>query len=508
MSQDQENSKRIAKNTIILYLRMFFLMAISLFTSRIVLQTLGVKDYGIYNVVGGVVSMFSIFSSSLSGSISRFLTFELGRNNQDKLKTVFSTAINVQLAMAVFILIIGEVVGLWFLNNKMNIPEGRLGAANWVLHCSLLAFCVSLISVPYNACIIAHEKMSAFAYISILEAILKLAIVYMLWVTPFDKLKLYAVLMLMVSLLLRFIYGIYCKKHFKECSYHRVHDKSLLKDMTSFAGWGFFGNCCYMFNTQGVDILINLFFGVTLNAARGIASQVERAVTQFVNNFMTALNPQITKSYAAGDVEYMHKLICWGAKYSYFLMLFFAIPICLEAPKILHLWLGLVPDYAIDFVRLTFATSMTTVLGNTLVTAIQATGKIKKYQIVVSLWGVLSFPMTWLAFKLGASPLWAYIVYFIVYFVLLFIRMPLVKHIIKPSMYLKDVILTVLVVTAVAVILPLMVCICQPESILRLVEVCLVSCISTGVCVYTIGMKRNERNKVRQVVVNKIKRFK
>ncbi len=504
MASSTDNSKRIAKNTVILYLRMFFLMAISLFTSRVVLQTLGVKDFGIYNVVGGVVSMFSIFSSSLSSSISRFLTYELGKGDQKRLNTIFSTAINVQVAMGIFILIIGEIVGMWFLYNKMNIPAGRLGAASWVLHCSLIAFFINLISVPYNASIISHEKMSAFAYISILEATLKLAIVYVLWVAPFDKLKTYAVLMLMVSLLLRLIYGIYCKRHFAECTYHRVHDQQLLKDMTGFAGWGFFGNCCYMFNTQGVDILINLFFGVTLNAARGIASQVERAVTQFVNNFMTALNPQITKSYAAGDMEYFDKLICWGAKYSYYLMLFFAIPICLEAPKILHLWLGIVPNYAVDFVRLTFATSMTTILGNTLVTAIQATGKIKRYQIVVSLWGVISFPLTWLAFKLGASPLWAYIVYFVVYFVLLFIRMPLVKHIIRPSMYLKDVILTVLVVTAVAALLPTLLCFAQPESFLRLVEVCILSVVCTGATIYTIGMKANERKRVQSFILKKV----
>ena len=482
---------------------MFLLMAISLFTSRIVLQTLGVEDFGIYNVVGGVVSMFSIFSSSLSSSISRFLTYELGKKDYNKLKTVFSTAINVQLAMATFIFIVAEVVGLWFLNNKMNIPSTRLDAANWVLHCSLLSFCINLISIPYNASIIAHEKMSAFAYISIVEAVLKLSIVYALWISPFDKLKAYATLMLLIAVILRLIYGIYCKRHFEECTYYIVYDKSLLKQMTGFAGWGFFGNCCWMFNTQGIDILINVFFGVTLNAARGIATQVERAVMQFVNNFMTALNPQITKSYAAGNTEYMHKLICWGAKYSYYLMLFFAIPICLETPKILHLWLGVVPDYAIDFVRLTFATSMSTILGNTLITAILATGKIRTYQIVVSIWGVLCFPLTWLAFKLGASPLWAYIIYFIIYFILIFIRTFLVKHIINPRIYVKDVILTVLAVTIVSAIPPTTICITQPESILRLIEVCGTSVLSIAISIYFIGMKANERKNITQFIKRK-----
>lgn len=316
MSNQLNNNKRIAKNTLFLYLRMFLMMAISLFTSRVILSTLGVSDYGIYNVVGGVVAMFGILSGSITNSITRFLTFELGKKDNEQLQKVFSTSLNVMFVLSFIILVIGEIVGIWFLNYKMNIPEGRMDAANWAFQCSLATFIIGLISIPYNSTIVAHEKMSVFAYISIFEVLMKLLIVYSLYVSPFDKLKSYAVLLMILMVMLRFIYGIYCNRNFQEAKYHFVHDKQLLKQMTSFAGWNFFGQGAYMLNNQGVNIVINLFFGVTVNAARGIATQVNTAVNQFVNNFMMALNPQITKTYAAGNLEDMHKLVFRGAKFS------------------------------------------------------------------------------------------------------------------------------------------------------------------------------------------------
>lgn len=299
-NQSLDNNKRIAKNTLFLYLRMFLMMAISLFTSRVVLSTLGVSDYGIYNVVGGVVAMFGLLSGSITNSITRFLTFELGKEDYEQIRKVFSTSLNVMFILSAVIFVVGEIVGIWFLNYKMNIPEGRMYAANWVFQCSLVTFIISLISIPYNSTLVAHEKMSAFAYISIFEVVMKLLIVYSLYISPFDKLKTYVVLLLLLSAVIRFIYGYYCKEHFQEVKYHFVYDKALLKQMTSFAGWNFFGQGAYMLNNQGVNILINLFFGVTVNAARGIATQVNSAVFQFVTNFMMALNPQITKSYATG----------------------------------------------------------------------------------------------------------------------------------------------------------------------------------------------------------------
>lgn len=505
-NQSLNNNKRIAKNTLFLYLRMFLMMAISLFTSRVVLSTLGVSDYGIYNVVGGVVAMFGLLSGSITNSITRFLTFELGKKDYLQLQKVFSTSLNVMMVLSLVIVIIGEIVGIWFLNYKMNIPEGRMDAANWAFQCSLMTFVMNLISIPYNSTIVAHEKMSAFAYISIFEVIMKLLIVYSLYISSFDKLKSYVVLLLILSFVIRFIYGFYCKRHFKEATYHFVYDKVLLKNMTSFAGWNFFGQGAYMMNNQGVNIVINIFFGVTVNAARGIATQVNNAVNQFVTNFMMALNPQITKSYASGEFEEMHKLIYRGSKFSYFLMLFFLIPICLETEMILHIWLNVVPEYSVAFVRWTLVITAIGMLSNTLITALHATGNIKKYMIIVGLVEISNFPLTYFMFKVGGSPITAYYVYFSIYLVLMFLRLFLIKDLIgmKALTYIKNVYLKVVLVTLIALIAPSLICILQQDSILRFIEVCFISCISTVISVYCMGLTCTERDSIVSFVKNKV----
>lgn len=347
-----QNNKRIAKNTIFLYIRMVFLMAISLFTSRVLLNALGVVDFGIQNVVGGFVSMFQLVSGTMATTISRFFTYEMGLGNKQKLNVIFSTSINIQIAFIVLIFILAESFGIWFLNYKMIIPPERLIAANWVFQLCLISFCINIISVPYNAIIIAHERMLTFAYISILDAILKLLIVYAVIISPWDRLIVYSFLLCMVAILIRLIYGIYCKKHFEECTYHYVWDKPLLIKMFGFAGWNYLGTGASILRTQGLNVLMNLFFGTTVNTAKGLVTQVESAVTQFVGNFTMALNPQITKSYAHGDKEYMYTLVCMGAKYSYFLMLVIALPLAFEAHYVLELWLGNVPEFTDIFLYL------------------------------------------------------------------------------------------------------------------------------------------------------------
>ena len=506
-NQTSDNNKRIAKNTLLLYVRMLFTMAVSLFTSRVILNTLGVEDYGINNVVGGIVTMFSVLSGSLSSSISRFITFELGKRNIEKLKTIFSTGVNIQLGMSVLIIIIAEAVGIWFLNAKMNIPADRMVAANWVFQCAILTFVLNLLSVPYNAAIIAHEKMSAFAYISVVEVTLKLIIVYLLTISPFDRLKTYAVLLLCVGAVIRFIYGYYCKRHFEECTYHFVLDKPVLKEMTGFAGWNFLGNGSYMLNTQGVNILMNLYFGVAVNAARGIATQVDAALKQFVNNFTTAVNPQITKSYAQGDLAYMHKLVCRSAKFSAFLMLFFAIPILLETQSILTIWLKTVPEYAAIFLQLIIISSFVdTVLANSLVTSMFATGNIKRYQIIVTTIGCLVFPFSWIAFQLGFQPEIAYVLYFIIYTVLLGVRLYLLKDMVKLPimMYVREVLYRVLPVMIICFIIPMMIRYSMQEGWMRLILLCLVSTIVTAVVEYSIGLTKNERKFIAGKINNKI----
>lgn len=510
-NQTSDNNKRIAKNTLLLYVRMLFTMAVSLFTSRVILNTLGVEDYGINNVVGGIVTMFSVLSGSLSSSISRFITFELGKGNIERLKTIFSTGVNIQLGMSVLIIIIAEAVGIWFLNTKMNIPTDRMVAANWVFQCAILTFVLNLLSVPYNAAIIAHEKMSAFAYISVVEVSLKLIFVYMLMISPFDRLETYAVLLLLVGAVIRFIYGYYCKRHFEECTYHFVFDKPVLKEMTGFAGWNFLGNGAYMLNTQGVNILMNLYFGVAVNAARGIATQVDAALKQFVNNFTTAVNPQITKSYAQGDLDYMHKLVCRSAKFSAFLMMFFAVPIILETNTILTIWLKTVPDYAVIFLQWIIISSfMDTVLANSLVTSMFATGKIKRYQIIVTTVGCLVFPLSWIAFKLGFEPQVGYILYFIIYTILLFVRLYLLKDMVKlpVMMYIREVLYKLAPIIVVGFAIPGILILTMDAGWLRLILVCLLSVLVTAASEYFIGLSNKEKNFVAEkikLVIGKIK---
>jgi len=503
-----DNAKRIARNTIMLYIRMFFIMLIGLYTSRVILNVLGVSDYGVYNVVGGVVAMFSLLTTSLSSSISRFTTFELGRGDTTRLNKIFSTAINVQLIMSCIIVLATEIIGVWFLNTKMNIPADRMVAANWVMQCSIISFVLGLFMVPYNAAIIAHERMSAFAYIGILEVVLKLAIVYALLFSPIDKLITYAILQLGVSILLRFIYATYCHRNFAECKYHYVYDKQLLKEMVAYAGWGFLGNGSWILNNQGINILINLFFGVVLNAARGIASQVDTLIQNFVRNFMTALNPQITKSYAAGNFEYMHKLVLAGARYSYYLMLFFVLPIFLETPIILKLWLKIVPDYTVIFLRFTLLSSMCVIIGNTLITSIHATGKIRNYELVMGTLALSNFPLVWIAFSLGASPVAAYVIYLIIYFILIFVRLYMAKDMIHLSAwrYIKEVLLRVTFVSLLSLILPLIIYWTQSDSIIRLVEIVITSTFSTVLSVWFVGMNQSERLLLTGVIMKKLKK--
>lgn len=502
---NDNKTTRIAKNTLALYLRMIVLMLIGLYTSRVILNVLGVDDFGTYNVVGGVVSMFSLLTASMSSAISRFLTFELGKGDSEHLRRVFCTSMNVQFLMAFVIIIATEIIGVWFLNSKMNIPNGRMEAANWVMQCSIITFVVGLLMSPYNASIISHEKMGIYAYVSIWDAVMKLMIVFALYISPFDKLKSYAVLLLSVSLMTTCIYWIYCKKHFEECRYQRLLDKKLLKEITSYAGWGVVGDGAWILNTQGVNILINLFFGVTLNAARGIATTVDNMVQNFVRNFMVALNPQITKSYAAGDYDYMHKLIFFGSKYSYFLMLLFMIPICLETRLLLTLWLKIVPDYAVVFTQLSLMASVCVMLSNTLTTAIAATGKIRNYQLVVGMMSLSIFPMTWIAFKLGMQPISCYVIYLLVFFLMIFAKIKLVKDKIYMTgyAYVRNVLLKALGVTILSIIIPLLICFIQEDSVFRLIEICIVSFLCTLAFIYYVGMSRFERDYCKDVVRKK-----
>ena len=403
------NNKRIAKNTLLLYMRMMLMMALSLYTSRINLDSLGEINYGIYNVVGGVVAMFSIISGSISVAISRFLTIELGKGNKEKLNTVFCTSINIQILIGVLIFIVAESVGVWFLNTHMNIPTDRMEAANWVLQCSIITFLINLISVPYNALIIAHEKMSAFAYISLIEAIFKLIVCFLLYISPVDKLIVWAVMLMVVAICMRMIYGIYAKRHFEESTYHFKIDKSLMKEMSKFIGWAFFGNGVCVLRDQGTNILLNLFFGPVVNAARGIAMSVNTAMYSFVTNFMTAINPQITKSYAQSDFEGMNILIMRGCRFGFFILMLLVIPVCANIDYILSLWLIEIPEHTASFVILILFYSMVDSYCSPLLTGVLANGHIKHYEIQLTIIYIINFILIYIILQLGFSPEWVFI---------------------------------------------------------------------------------------------------
>lgn len=485
------------------------MMIIGLYTSRVILDVLGVENYGIYNVVGGTITMFSVFTSSMSSSISRFITFGLGKEDLKNLKLIFSTSISIQIILGIIIVIAAELFGLWFLNNKLNIPTNKLYAAKWVLQFCILGFFTGLLSIPFNACIIAHERMKMFAYIGIVEVIIKLIFVFTLYVIPFDKLIVYSFFLFLTPFILQIIYICYCRKNFEECRICFKIDKPLLKQMFGFAWWGFFGNAAYMFNTQGVNIAINIFFNVALNAARGIVAQVENAVSQFVNNFMTAFSPQITKSCAEGEYEYMYTLVCRGAKFSFFLMLLFLIPLELEADYVLRLWLKDVPSSSALFLRWSLICTTVMLIGNTCLTAVMATGIIRAYQITVSLIGCLVFPLTWLAYELGMPAFVTYPIFIVIYLALIYVRVLFLKKLLSfdPKIYIKDVLFPICIVTMCVLVPALIIRMMMPESFSRLVIITLSNIVCSSVIIYFLGLNHGERqfvkNKLSNAILNK-----
>lgn len=510
MSDYSQRSKRIAKNTFLLYMRMLLLVAISLYTSRIILNALGVIDYGIYNVVGGIVTMFSMISSSLSTAISRYLTFSLGKGNDSKLNAIFSTSVNIQLILSLLIVVLAETLGLWLLNVKMVIPEDRMISALWVYQLSIITFIINLISVPYNAVIIAHERMAAFAYISIFEAIGKLVIAFCITINPIDKLVFFALMITVLGVIIRILYGWYCKRHFTETKYHFVFDKNLLKEMFSFAGWNFLGSSALILREHGGNIVINLFCGPTVNASRAIATKINTTVQGFITNFTMALNPQITKSYAAGDFTYMFKLLFQGSRLSFYMMLLLSLPIILNAQYILHIWLGIVPEHTVSFTRLILILAMSDVLSTTLITTILATGHVRSYQIVVSSIQLLNVPVSYLCLKWGCSPEAVFIIAIIISNIALFLRLFMICRIIplKVSDFTMKVYVNVVTVAFLSSIVPFFINKCMDEGFIRLLVVSLVSITNTLLIIFFIGCDKEERNflqiKIKSLVIDKL----
>lgn len=453
---NNENNKRIVKNTLILYVRMLFTMVLTLYISRIILNSLGVEDFGIYNVVGGVVAMFSFLNSAMAVSTQRFLSFELGCQNWSQLKKVFSIAVIIHLLLGILIVILAETVGVWFLNNKMNIPAERIYAANVVFQCSVFSFFFLIVRIPYHAGIIAFEKMGGYAYISILEVTLKLGIALLLICFGSDKLILYAVLSLCIVIIITCIYRIYCNRHFSELRFNFVWDKHLFKTMTSYAGWSLFGSGATVVYEQGINILLNIFFNPIVNAARAIAFQVNTAILSFTSNFQIAVNPQIVKSYATGDRQYMMSLIFQSSRYSFFLLYLIALPVLLETDVLLKLWLKIVPEYTSIFCKLIIIDALIGCVSYPLMVASQATGKIRLYQFVVGSILLLNLPCTYTLLKLGFSPEYSMYVSIFLSIIALGARLIMLRSLIELDIkqYIKDVVIKSLVVGGVAFVIP------------------------------------------------------
>lgn len=415
----QADNKKIAKNTIILYMRQILIMLISLYTSRVILQTLGVDDYGIYNVVGGFVTMFNVISGAFTVAISRFMAYVIGEGNEKKLGELFSTALMVQCCMGLFIVFLLATMGVWYVMNIMVLPEERTEAALWVLLFSSVSFFINLISVPYNALIIAHEHMKAYAYIAIFEAVMKLLVSFAIVISPFDKLITFSFLTVLTAVIVRFCYSIYCNRSFTGCKFRLKVHRSMLKEMMSFVGWAFLGNGAVVLRDQGTNMILNLFGGITVNAARGIAQNVNNAVQSFVNNFMQATQPEITKLKATGQLSEMRVLIFRSCRICYFLMLLLSAPLIKNIDYVLAIWLGEVPAYTNVFVILTLMDSMLVALNNPLLYGVLATGEIKVYEITMSLMSILCLPIIYGILSLGITPAYVYIVIVAVRFLIM-----------------------------------------------------------------------------------------
>lgn len=492
----------IAKNTLMLYFRMLLIMGVSLYTSRVVLNVLGVDDFGIYNVVGGFVMMFGFLNASMTSATQRFLSFELGLNKLDELKKTFQVTLNIHLAIAILIFLFAESIGMWFLKTQMNFPTERMDAAKWVFQFSLFSLLISIIQVPYTASLIAHERMNIYACISVLEAVFKLTIVFILEWGIFDKLKLYAALLFIVTFFIALIYKLYCKYFFLECRYSLIWDKNVYFKLLNYGGWNLYGSSAYIGCLQGGNILLNMFFGPSVNAARGIAFQVNAATQSFMNNFQLAINPSIVKSYAQKEQYYMYRLVCLSSKFSFLLLAALAVPILFDTKTILYLWLGIVPSSTILFCRLIIINSLIDSFSGGLITAIQATGKIKKYQIVIGTIWLINLPISYLFFKLGYPAEITFYVSLCISIIALLFRMFILHDILDINIksFFKNVVLQALIVSVLASLLPLSIVWLLSPGFLRLIVVSFLSMFSFCFWVYNICLTKEDKNKIKNKI--------
>ena len=502
-----ENNKRIAKNTVILYIRMFFVMLVSLYTSRVVLNTLGVSDFGIFNVVAGVVTMMQVINGAMTVSTQRYLTFELGKHDMKQFQKTFSMCMTIFVLLCILMLFVGETLGLWFVNTYLVIPEDRIAAANWVYQFALLSCICTLLNNPYNATIIAYEKMDVYAYIGIVEVVLKLAIVYLLLIIPADRLAVYGGLTFLSTLIITLTYRFYCINKFKDTKYIFYWDKELFKQLLSYSGWNLFGSLSGVAKGQGLNILINMFFGPSVNASRGIAYQINSIVSSFFSNFYTAVRPQITKYYAQDNKEEMFKLVLNSSKMAFFLILFISLPIIIEAPMIINVWLGQTPEYVVPFVRIIMIITAIDSMSTPLMTAIHATGNNRLYQLSAGIIMILTLPISYALLKMGLSPVSVFFASLCLSFISLFVRLYLAKRQLDfPFIkYTIEVVLRSFIVAVLSMILPIFIHCSLSESIISTIIVCCMCLLSSLTVTYYIGLSKYERVAVKLLIRRNLK---
>jgi O-antigen/teichoic acid export membrane protein len=479
-------------------------MGVSLYTSRVVLNTLGVEDFGIFGVVGGIVAMFGFLNASMSGATSRFLTFELETGNKENLKKTFSSALTIHILIAILILILAETVGLWFLESKLVIPENRMYAARWVYQLSIASTMITILQVPYNSVIIAHERMNIYAYVEILNVCLRLAVIYFLLIGNYDKLILYAILVLCVSVITVCIFRIYCLKYFEECRYKFEWDKKIIYPILSFSGWDLYGNMSAIARTQGVNMLLNIFFGTVLNAANSIAIQVQGAVMLFANNIIVAIRPQIVKSYASKNYQYTVKLVLNASKYTYILLLILSLPLMLEMNYILNLWLKNVPIYAVSFCRFILMFNFFATMSTILVSAIHATGNVKRPSLINGSLYLLVIPISYISFKLNGIPEIPYICNILFVFIGMISNVYTLKLYI-PQFPIKEFVFKVLCICLLISFISFMtsyfVMSNMQENFFRFIIVALISTILTSILSYYIATDRQIKKLIKQKIL-------
>lgn len=503
------DNSRIAKNTVFMYIRMGITMLVGLYTSRVVLNVLGVDDYGLYNVIGGIISLFTVLNAALVNTTSRFITVSLAMDDHMCTRQIFNMAFFIHFFVGLLIILLGETAGLWYLHNKLVIPEGREFAAECLYQFTVLSAFLTTLIVPYNAAVIAHEKINVYAIIQIIDVILRLFIVILLKYASIDKLIFYALLILLVTVFDFIITFIYCRKSFEETKYLFYWSWRVFKDILRFVGWALVGNFSNMFYTQGINLMLNAFCGPATNAARGIAVQVENMVRQFANNVQTAINPQIIKSYSKDNMDRMHDLICASSRYCYYLLLLFALPIMLETDYILHLWLGLVPEHTINFVRLTLLSVLLDAFVNPMFTANLASGKLNLYYIPVSIVSFSFMFITYFAIKQTRIPESVFICYLSMIVLGVIIRVFVMNKQVQLSVkrYFNSAILPALIVTVLSAIVPIILHVVIEGDVLRLLITTSASVMSTGFVVYFIGISEKERQFTNEFIANKVYKY-